>query len=179
MTLAAGLSAPTLPATASAQQPTAAQVLEAAAGRYRGTTAICADFAQERTVTLLRKTSSGRGRMCQQQPNLFMMRFTQPSGDRVIADGREYCQYTPSTDPKQAICIPMSRAGNTYDFHREFLENPTQKYTIRLNGQEAIDGGQTNRVVLVPKQPAGFRQAAWGPAPVSYTHLTLPTILRV
>jgi outer membrane lipoprotein-sorting protein len=141
------------------QQPTALQILEGAATQYRGTSAICADFAQERTVTLLRETRRGRGRLCQKQPNLFMMRFTEPSGDRVIADGKDFCQYTPSTDPKQAICIPMSRAGNAYDFHREFLERPAEKYNLTLEGQEAIDGAQTHRVLLVPKQAAGYRQA--------------------
>jgi outer membrane lipoprotein-sorting protein len=142
-----------------AQELTAAQIMEAAAARYRGATAICADFAQERTVTLLRETRRGRGRLCQQQPNLFSMRFSEPSGDRVIADGKDFCQYTPSTDPKQAICIPMSRAGTSYDFHKEFLDRPAEKYNLRLNGQEAVDGSQTHRVVLVPKQAAGYRQA--------------------
>ena len=141
------------------QEPTAVQVLEAAAARYRGATAICADFSQERTVTLLRETRRGRGRLCQQQPNLFMMRFSEPSGDRVIADGKDFCQYTPSTDAKQAICIPMARAGNSYDFHKEFLDRPAEKYNLRLNGQEAVDGSQTRRVVLVPKQASGYRQA--------------------
>jgi outer membrane lipoprotein-sorting protein len=147
------------PAEVGPQQPTALQVLESAATRYRGTGAFCADFSQERTVTLLRETRRGRGRLCQQQPNLFMMRFSEPSGDRVIADGKDFCQYTPSTDPKQAICIPMSRAGNAYDFHREFLERPAEKYTLTLEGQEAVDGAQTHRVLLVPKQAAGYRQA--------------------
>jgi outer membrane lipoprotein carrier protein len=141
------------------QQPTALQILESAAGKYRGTRAICADFSQERTVTLLRETRRGRGRLCQQQPNLFMMRFSEPAGDRVIADGKDFCQYTPSTDAKQAICIPMSRAGNAYDFHREFLERPAEKYNLTLEGQEAVDGAQTHRVLLVPKQAAGYRQA--------------------
>jgi outer membrane lipoprotein-sorting protein len=141
------------------QEPTALQVVDAAAARYRGATAICADFSQERTITLLRQTRRGRGRLCQQQPNLFMMRFSEPSGDRVIADGRDFCQYTPSTDPKQAICIPMSRAGTSYDFHKEFLDRPAEKYTLTLSGQESIDGSQTRRVVLVPRQASGYRQA--------------------
>src|SRR5688572_33017985 len=103
-----------------AQQPTALQVLEAAAARYRSASAFCADFVQERTIPLLNKRMSGRGRLCQKQPNLFMMRFTEPAGDRLIADGEFFWHYTPSTDARQVIQFPMARAGGTYDFRVEF-----------------------------------------------------------
>jgi outer membrane lipoprotein carrier protein len=144
---------------AAAQQPSALQVLEGAAGRYRGAPAVCADFVQERTIPLLGDTRSGRGVMCQKQPNLFSMRFTEPQGDRLVVDGREFCQYTPSTDPKQAICAGVERAGGSPDFHSQFLDRPAEKYRMRLDGQEAVDGSQTHKVVLVPLSAAAFREA--------------------
>jgi outer membrane lipoprotein carrier protein len=142
-----------------AQQLSALQVLEAAAGRYRAATTVCADFVQERAVPLLNETKSGRGRMCQKTPNLFMMRFAEPAGDRLVVDGKDFCQYTPSTDPKQAICVSLERAGGSPNFHSQFLDRPAEKYRMRLDGQEAVDGSQTHRVVLVPIAPTSFREA--------------------
>jgi outer membrane lipoprotein carrier protein len=147
------------PVGALTQQATALQLLEAAAARYGAAAAVCADFQQERSIPLLGESRSGRGRLCQKRPNLFMMRFSEPAGDRLIADGRDFCQYTPSTDPKQAICMSMERAGGSPDFHSQFLDRPAEKYRTRLDGQETVDGSVTHRVVLVPIQPVGFREA--------------------
>ena len=143
----------------SAQQPTALQVLEGASSRYRGSSAVCADFVQERSIPLLSEKKSGRGLMCQKQPNLFSMRFTQPQGDRLVVDGKDFCQYTPSTDPKQAICASVERAGGSPNFHSQFLDRPAEKYRMRLDGQESVEGSQTHRVVLVPITPTAFREA--------------------
>jgi outer membrane lipoprotein carrier protein len=157
-----GLAFATLLAVGAAPAPAqqgAIPVLEAAAARYRASSALCADFVQDRSIPLLGEKRSGRGRLCQKQPNLFMMRFTDPQGDLVIADGVHFWQYTPSTDPRQAIQARMESVGGAFDFHREFLENPGEKYEARLDGQEAIDGNGTHRVVLVPRRPAGFREA--------------------
>jgi len=98
--------------------------------------------------------------MCQKQPNLFSMRFSDPQGDRLVVDGKDFCQYTPSTDPQQAICAPVERAGGSPDFHAQFLARPAEKYRVRMDGQENVDGSATYRVVLEPIQPAGFREAA-------------------
>jgi outer membrane lipoprotein carrier protein len=159
LALLGGLFAGLVPAALHAQLPSALQVIEGAAARYRGTAPVCANFSQERTVALLGEKHNGRGRLCQQLPNFFMMRFTEPAGDRLIADGREFCQYTPSTDPKQAICIPMAKAGGAYDFRKEFLDRTAEKFQVRLAGQEAVDGSQTHRISLLPRQPSGYREA--------------------
>ena len=54
----------------------ALSILETAAEKYRASTTLCADFRQELSIPLLGEKRSGHGRLCQKQPNLFMMRFT-------------------------------------------------------------------------------------------------------
>jgi outer membrane lipoprotein-sorting protein len=88
-----------------------------------------------------------------------MMRFIDPAGDLLVADGEHFWQYTPSTDPRQALQAPLESVGGDFDFHREFLENPGEKYEARLDGQETIDGSNTHRVALVPRRPTNFREA--------------------
>lgn len=132
-------------------------LLRNAGERYRGSTAVCADFTQELNNPLLRETRTGRGRSCHKQPNLFMMRFSDPAGDALVSDGQAFWRYTPSTDPKAVIQLPLDRVG-ALDFYREFLLDTSSKYDARLNGQEAIAGSQSHRIVLVPKQPASYKE---------------------
>ena len=133
-------------------------VLQSAGARYRASSAVCADFTQELNNPLLRETHTGRGRICQKQPNLFMMRFSDPAGDALVADGQAFWRYTPSTDPKAVIQLPLDRVG-AIDPYREFLQDTSRKYDARLNGQETIAGSAAHRIVLVPKQPASYREA--------------------
>jgi len=144
---------------AAAQALGALPVLEAASARFRAAPAMCADFSQELSNPLLGQTWSGRGRLCQKQPDLFSMRFSDPEGDRIVADGQFLWLYTPSTNAQSVLRSPMSSASGAFDFHREFLENPGQKYEARLDGQETLDGNATHRIAVVPRQPTGYRDA--------------------
>ncbi len=133
------------------QENRALQILSAAAARYHGVSTLCADFEQHLAVPLLKEDRTGRGRLCQQQPDHFAMRFTEPKGDAIVADGTSLWLYYPSTDPKQVIQIPMSDAPGSYDFHRAFLENPGQKYEASYVGIDTVAGHRCHHLHLVPK----------------------------
>lgn len=133
-------------------------LLEEAAARYAGVSTLCADFVQHHVNPLLEQERTGRGRLCQGRPNLFAMRFTEPAGDLVVVDGTSFWYYMPSNDPKQAFRAPAERAGGQ-DFHREFLENPREKYTVTYEGAETVAGAATHRLRLVPRTRTSYRAA--------------------
>jgi outer membrane lipoprotein-sorting protein len=134
-------------------------VLQQVAARYERVDALCADFTQHLSVPLLEEERTGRGRLCQARPNLFAMRFSDPEGDAVVVDGESTWVYFPSLDAKQVFKGPVEASAGGRDFHREFLERPEEKYHVRYEAAEAVEGIATHRLRLVPKRPAGYTAA--------------------
>jgi outer membrane lipoprotein carrier protein len=137
----------------------AAAILEASAARYHGADALCADFTQTLSVPLLGQESHGKGRLCQEQPNRFAMRFAEPAGDAVVMDGTYVWIYFKSQDPNTVLRAPMADAPGGFDFHREFLDKPAEKYALTLEGADTVAGHATRRIRMVPKQDASYRAA--------------------
>ena len=145
------------PSDVAAQQTVPA--LDEAAQRYREVRAICADFEQVIEVRQLRRTIESAGRICQQRPNLLSMRFTDPDGDMVIADGEYVWVYYPSLDAEQVNRFPAAGSPGRGDFFREFLEDPGTKYDAETGGIEAVGGRDCRVVVLTPREGASYRRA--------------------
>ena len=156
--LTVALQLPPLPAPG--QSPPDPLALVEAAGRvYREAAGICADFRQVLSVPLLGEDRKGRGRLCTQQPDRFAMRFTEPAGDLVVADGEWLWLYTPSTDARQVLRFPLAAGPRGVDFYHEFLEAPREKYRFEYRGRESVDGTLAHHVVLTPLQAAPYRTA--------------------
>lgn len=135
------------------------QIIQAAADRYKGVEALCADFTQHLRVPLLGDERTGSGRICQAKPNKFAMRFTDPDGDRIVIDGTSVWVYYPSVDEKQVLRTPVDPERGGHDFHREFLDEPDRKYVVTYEAEETVDGRATHRLRLVPKTRASYRSA--------------------
>lgn len=133
-----------------AQESRALDALELAAARYRSASTLCADFVQELSVPLLGEERTGRGRLCQAQPDLFAMRFSDPDGDLVVVDGTWVWLYTPSLDPTQVFRFSMAEAPQGFDFHREFLERPAERYEVTWEAVDEVEGSTSDRIRLVP-----------------------------
>lgn len=145
------------PAPTVAQEPDPAlRALEGAAERYREVSAMCADFEQVIEVRLVRRTVESEGRVCQQRPNLFSMRFTDPEGDMVISDGDHFWVYYPSIDEEQVTRRPAAETPGRHDFFREFLEDPASKYTAGDGGTEQVNGRDCRIVSLTPQAGASY-----------------------
>lgn len=135
-------------------------ILERASAEYGGLTGFCAEFRQTLTSPLLNQVTRSRGRMCQQQPDRFSMRFTDPEGDLVVADGEWLWVYFPSGDAGQVIRSPLTSGGRGgFDFHREFLSDPGTRYAPAYLRGEELDGAPTHVIRLVPRQPSAYREA--------------------
>lgn len=142
-----------------AQTPSASELMDQAGARYGEAAGFCADFKQSLAVPLLDRTTESQGRLCQEKPNLFAMRFSQPEGDAVVADGEFFWVYYPSTDPGQVLRFSMDAHPGGMDFHEEFLNSPAEKYEMSYLGQETLNGHETHLISLRPRGPAGFEGA--------------------
>lgn len=148
-----------VPLPAAGQAAQAQALMEGAVARYQAAASLCADFEQTLSVPLLGEERSGRGRLCQAQPNRFAMRFTEPAGDAVVVDGTWVWIYYPSMDAKQVLRFPMAQSPGGFDFHREFLQDFASKYDIALEASETVTGRPTHRIRLTPKRAASYRAA--------------------
>lgn len=143
-----------------AQEGRGLALLEEAGERYRNVQSFCADFQQALYVPLLRETTQSAGTLCQKKPNFFAMRFTDPLGDVLLADGESFWVYYPSSDPRQVLQFSMETQPGGVDFQRDFLESPGEKYELSYEGEELLESGSTHLIKLVPIQPAGFKEAS-------------------
>lgn len=141
------------------QEARALSILEAAAARYAGVSSLCADFTQRLSVPLLGQERTGRGRLCQERPARFAMRFTDPAGDAVVVDGTWVWVHYPSMDSGQVFRFPMAQAPGGFDLHREFLERPAEKYHASYEGAERVGGRETHRIRLRPRAAATYQAA--------------------
>jgi outer membrane lipoprotein-sorting protein len=87
------------------------------------------------------------------------MRFTDPDGDILVADGESFWVYYPSSDPRQVLQFEMESQPGGVDFHREFLDNPSEKYELEYLGAETLLGRSTHLIALRPYDRSGFERA--------------------
>lgn len=136
-----------------AQSPEA--TLDRAVEAYSKVKTARATFTQTITNPLTETTTTSRGEMQQRIPGYIDVRFTEPAGDRIVADGKSVWVYLPSTNPGQVI---KTRAGENGagvpDVTAQFLDSPRERYNISEGGKEVVNGRSAHAVVLVPKDPS-------------------------
>ena len=147
------------PVSVRGQSLDAFTLLESAGSVYRASQGMCADFEQVLSVPLLGEDIKGEGYLCTQQPGLFSMRFTEPAGDVLVADGTWFWVYRPSSDPRQVLRSALATGPRGVDFYSEFLNAPRDKYSAEYRGREAIAGNPVHRIALTPSHPAPYRSA--------------------
>lgn len=153
---AAGTPPPAATAAQGGEDATA--ILQRASRAYEAVRSLEASFTQDLTVPLLDSTQRSRGKLYVRRPDRFALRFTDPAGDLVVVDGRYVWLYYPSSDPKQVMRAPASEGGQSLDFQREFLSNPTERFNAVLNGVESVGGRPAYALTLTPKRGSPYRQ---------------------
>ena len=136
-------------------------VLDRAGGAYQRAETFTADFVQVVTDPMLGEPDTTRGRFYQRRPSHFAMRFTQPHGDRIVADGRYLWLYTPSTTPGQVIRSRIPQTGTTGpNLIGQFVERPRERYAARYLRADSTDAGWVDVVALTPRdQSLPYRDA--------------------
>ncbi len=139
------LSAP--PATAQ----TVTAVLATAEATYRDIQTLHAEFTQM-LVNPMMGDETTTGTLYLSPPGRFSMRFSQPEGDRIVADGEWLWLYTPSTTPNQVIRQSIPEMGPaTPNLFGQFVDNPLARYHATYVGVDSAAGYRVENVRLVPR----------------------------
>ena len=136
------------PAALAAQS--AGATVDRAVAAWEKVTSLRATFEQQVTNPLTGSAETARGEYQQQGKQRISVRFTDPAGDRIVADGKALWLYLPSTTPGQVI---RAEAGNSasVDFTAQFLASPRTRYAIADAGRATVDGRAARALVLTPK----------------------------
>lgn len=109
-------------------------------------------FEQMVTNSLTGTSATARGEYVQERPNRLAIRFSQPDGGAIVADGKVLWVYLPSSTPGQVIKrAATDRSAVPIDFTGQFLESPRAKYEITPSGTKTVDGHAAHGFKVVPK----------------------------
>jgi outer membrane lipoprotein carrier protein len=141
--------ATTLSGTARAQAASA--IVDRAVAAWAKVNSFSGTFEQTLTNSLLRSSSLARGEFRQERPNKLAIRFNEPAGDAIVADGKFLWVYLQQAAPNQVIKRPASdRADVPIDVSR-FLDAPATRYDIVAGGAESVGGRPAHVLALTPK----------------------------
>ena len=134
-----------------AQTPDA--VLQQASTAYSQMKTLRAEFQQTITNPLTGTNAVSRGVMVRRAPDLLSVNFTDPKGDRVVADGKSLWVYLPSSAPGQVVRLPANGKSTLalVEPGELFLNSSSKKYTVTSSGSATIAGRRANVVTLVPR----------------------------
>jgi chaperone LolA len=116
-----------------------------------------ADFTQTLNVPLLGSNQRSAGKLYQRKPDRFLMRFSDPDGDVIVADGRYFWLYYPSSDRTQVIRTSIAEGGQSVDLQQQFLSNPNQRFVATLAGDESVAGRSSYVLTLVPRGASAYK----------------------
>src|SRR5207302_7876109 len=134
------------------QSPDPWPVLDHASAVYQTIISLPADFTQVVANPMLGAPDTTPGALYQLRPSRFAMRFTEPQGDRIVADGRFLWLYTPSTTPGQVLRSRIPEYGPTGpNLIGQFVEHPRERYAARYVRVDSLADGVADLVRLVPK----------------------------
>jgi outer membrane lipoprotein carrier protein len=137
-------------ASLDAQSPTA--TLDRAVRAYKKVKTIRAAFTQTITNPLLGQTVTSAGEIVQRRPNHVSVRFTDPAGDRIVADGKWVWFYLPSSTPGQVVRARISQGGSgSPDLTAQFLDTPASRFEVTDLGRDKVNGRAARVLSLVPK----------------------------
>lgn len=155
---AAGLIAVAAPVAARSQ---ATPAVDKAVAAWKKVRSLSGSFEQTLTNPLLRTTTTARGSFRQQLPNRLSVRFSDPAGDAIVADGKHLWVYLQQAAPGQVMKLPMTNQMAMPIDIGQFLDSPASKYDISIKGTDDIGGRKAQALGLSPKRgtTAPFRQA--------------------
>lgn len=144
-------------AVVNAQQSPATAAVQHAVDTWSQVRTVRATFEQTVSNALTGTSAHAEGDYQQRRPGKLAVRFRDPDGDRIVADGTWLWLYLPSSTPGEVIRRPAAEGGGTVDLTGTFLDDPVTKYTFADGGAATLDGRPTRVVVLTPK-PDGPRE---------------------
>lgn len=130
----------------------ASATLDRAVAAYQHVKTMRATFTQTITNPLLGVTVTSAGQMVQRRPSHVAVRFTDPAGDRIVADGKWVWFYLPSSTPGQVVRTRITEGGSgSPDLTAQFLDSPKSRFDVTDLGRDTVNGRPTRVLALVPK----------------------------
>jgi len=149
--------------TARAEAQSAGAVLDRATAAWNGVKSLRGTFEQTLQNTLMRTSSVAHGEFSQQRPNKLAIRFTDPAGSAIVADGRFLWVYLKESAADQVLKRPASERNDVPIDVSQFLDAATSRFDIVRTGAESVNGRPAQMLGLTPKK--GTRAA--------FTHATV------
>ncbi len=137
--------------------PLKAQTADATFNRaveaYTKVKTVRATFSQTLSNPLMGTTVTAKGEILQQRPKYLSVRFTDPAGDRIVADGKSLWIYLPSTNPGQVIRARVGENGaGVPDVTAQFLDAPKTRYAVSDAGRGEVGRRPARILTLVAKE---------------------------
>jgi outer membrane lipoprotein carrier protein len=130
------------------------QTLDRAIAAWARVKTARATFEQTVTNSLTGTSATAHGEFQQQRPKRLSIRFTDPAGDRIVADGAAVWVYLPSSAPGQVVKRAATDATLPFDIAGEFLTDPRSRYDVTAAGTATVSGHAAHALTLVPKSSA-------------------------
>ncbi len=126
--------------------------VDRAVAAWKNIRTISGTFEQTLNNPLMGLTTVARGTFAQQQPNRLAVRFTDPAGDAIVADGTHLWVFLQQAAPGQVLKRPISdRMASPIDFS-QFLNAPDARYDIVAKGADSVGGRAAQAMALTPKK---------------------------
>jgi outer membrane lipoprotein carrier protein len=132
-----------------AQAPSA--TVDKAVAAWAKVHSLSGTFEQTLSNPLLRSSHVARGEFRQERPNKLSIRFTDPAGDAIVADGKFLWVYLPSATSNQVI---KRAASDDMDVPMDlslFLDAPAKRFDIVASGSENVGARPAQMLALTPK----------------------------
>jgi outer membrane lipoprotein carrier protein len=112
-----------------------------------------ATFEQTIVNPITGSTMSSKGALQQRKPSKLAITFSDPVGDRIVADGKYVWVFLQSATPGQVIRMSNTDVGaaNT-DLIGQFLSTPRSKYDAADAGVDKV-GGRSARALILTGKP--------------------------
>ena len=126
--------------------------VDRAVAAWKNVKSMSGTFEQTLNNPLMRLTTTATGTFAQQQPNKLAVRFTNPAGDAIVADGTSLWIFLQQAAPGQVLKRPIDdRMASPIDIG-QFLQAPASKYEIVAKGADSVGGRAAQAVALTPKK---------------------------
>ncbi len=134
----------------------AEDILARASEAYHQATSLKSEFVQKIEIRAFEREKEGRGVVYQKKPNYFLMKFEEPAGDIVVADGEWFWMYYPSAQPDQVIRTAISETAEGATLGGQFLNDPGERYVATYVEAQNVGDRPAHLIALVPKFQAPY-----------------------
>jgi outer membrane lipoprotein carrier protein len=143
--------APKKPTPAPKKQDVNSTIARAQAAWGRVST-LRATFEQTVTNPLTGSAMLSKGELQQRKPSRLAITFSDPKGDRIVADGKFVWVYLQSATPGQVVKLANTDVGAaSTDLIGQFLNTPRSRYDAVDAGADQVSGRSARAIVLTAK----------------------------